>query len=354
MKHAVLTLDYELYGNGSGDVFKHVIEPTEAILKVLNEKNVKMTIFVEIVEFLRIKQEWDNGNNMGYSSNPYDAVVAQLQQAALDGHDIQLHIHPQWVNAKYENNKWHVDHTMWRLGEYDGDMIELLLWGKTELEKIMRPILPDYKCIALRAGGYNAQPSERIVLAMREIGLQVDSSIVPGAIEHGALSRYDYSLLPLNVDSWHVVDKLDSPQAKGEIFELPVTSFPVRRYRKYISKDRLSAIFRNRKSAIESYNSKTTDNENHSLFSTIFKKVKYFFEYENQTWDYCLFTKSLHRIFVERITSQKDRNIVTLVGHPKSYSGSSGLIYLIDSLSRNNSFITITQFLDNRLCGSEL
>ena len=29
MKNIILTLDYELYGNGSGNVFRHIIEPTE-------------------------------------------------------------------------------------------------------------------------------------------------------------------------------------------------------------------------------------------------------------------------------------------------------------------------------------
>ena len=29
MKNIILTLDYELYGNGSGDVFRHIIEPSE-------------------------------------------------------------------------------------------------------------------------------------------------------------------------------------------------------------------------------------------------------------------------------------------------------------------------------------
>ena len=34
MRTLFLTLDYELYGNGSGDVFHHIIEPTDRILKI--------------------------------------------------------------------------------------------------------------------------------------------------------------------------------------------------------------------------------------------------------------------------------------------------------------------------------
>ena len=348
MKHAVLTLDYELYGNGSGDVFKHVIEPTEAILKVLNEKNVKMTIFVEIVEFLRIKQEWDNGNNMGYSSNPYDAVVAQLQQAALDGHDIQLHIHPQWLEAKFLNGKWSVDYDMWRLGVYNGDMKELLSWAKVELETIVQEVIPNYHCVAFRAGGYNAQPSERIAKAMREVGLFIDSSMVPGAVERGALSHYDYSHLPVDKGYWFAQDCLDAPKEDGEIIEMPIVAFPVLRLRKYLSSERLKAIFQNRKSAFETYNAKTSEKGEREHRWGIWKKISYFFEYESQTWDYCLFTKSLHRLFMRKIEEQKDRNVVVLVGHPKSLINVEIIEYLLLQMLTNYSFTTLSKWASER------
>ena len=39
MRTLFLTLDYELYGNGSGDVFHHIIEPTDRILKIAEKYN---------------------------------------------------------------------------------------------------------------------------------------------------------------------------------------------------------------------------------------------------------------------------------------------------------------------------
>ena len=51
MKNIILTLDYELYGNGSGNVFRHIIEPTEKILSIAERYNVKITIFFEVIEY---------------------------------------------------------------------------------------------------------------------------------------------------------------------------------------------------------------------------------------------------------------------------------------------------------------
>jgi hypothetical protein len=113
----ILTLDYELWGDGSGNVFHQIIEPTNRILNICDENKIKITIFFEAIEYLKLKDEWEKGNSMGYDKNPIKAIEAQLQNAALNGHDIQLHIHPQWVNAKYVNDKWEVDFSNWRLGD---------------------------------------------------------------------------------------------------------------------------------------------------------------------------------------------------------------------------------------------
>lgn len=81
MKRLLLTLDYELYGDGSGDVFKHVVEPTNEIMALAEHYGVRITIMFEYLEYLRIKQEWDTGNKMGYNRNPVQAMENQLRDA---------------------------------------------------------------------------------------------------------------------------------------------------------------------------------------------------------------------------------------------------------------------------------
>ena len=342
MKKILLTLDYELYGNGSGNIYTHIIEPTQSILDIANRYHAKITFFVEVVELWRIEEEWQKGNRMGYKTNPINDIRKQLQEAYQQGHDVQLHIHPQWVDANYVDDKWIVDLDNWRLGGYckvgEYSLYNLLAKGKATLEEWIRPIDSTYTCIALRAGGYNIQPSSEIVSSMHVLGLKIDSSIFPGGKEIGALSNYDYSGINEDVQYWHVGDKLEE-FGNSEIIELPIVAFPIRRWKKFASIQRIKSLLRNRKSATDSFIAKTS----HAR-SSRWDKVKYFFQIEWQTWDYCLFSPHLHKHFLKQITRQQNREVFTLVGHPKGFTGKRGLEYLLSTTLNNYNLITIREF----------
>ena len=342
MKKILLTLDYELYGNGSGNIYKHIIEPTNHILEIANRYNAKLTFFVEIVEFWRIEEEWLKGNKMGYETNPVDDIRKQLQDACRLGHDVQLHIHPQWVDAKFVDGKWIVNLDEWRLGGYckvgDYSLQNLLIKGKATLEDWIRPVEPNYSCFALRAGGYNIQPSDEIVTAMKVAGLKIDSSIFPGGKEIGELSNYDYTNINDDLQYWYVGDRLEE-LGNSEIMELPIVAFPIRRWKKFASIDRIKSLLRNRKSAADSFLAKTSHYR-----SSSWDKVKYFFQIEWQTWDYCLFSSSMHRYFLKQIKGQQSRSVFTLVGHPKGFTGRRGLDYLLSATQEHYNFITVREF----------
>ena len=343
MKSLILTLDYELYGNGSGNIYTHIIEPTERILTLAGEYKAKITFFVEVVEFWRIEQEWLKGNTMGYSNNPIDDIRKQLQEARMQGHDIQLHIHPQWVDAEYRNGAWSVNLADWRLGGYDKQgeysLENLLVKGKATLEEWIKPVDTGYECIALRAGGYNIQPSGELVKAMQTAGLKIDSSIYPGGKETGTLSNYDYSSIAADKELWQTGNELEKEGASG-IYELPIVAFPIKRWKKFASIERIKSLFRNTKSTKETFKAKTSTKDGKK--SSKLDKIKYFFQDEWQTWDYCLFYVSLHNHFFKQIKKQNERTFFTLVGHPKSFVGDKGFKYLLRKSINNFHFKTIT------------
>ena len=345
MKSLILTLDYELYGNGSGDIYTHIIEPTERILTLTEKYKAKITFFVEVVEFWRIEEEWKKGNTMGYKNNPIDDIRAQLQDAHKQGHDIQLHIHPQWSDAEYKDGAWIVNLDNWRLGGYKKEgrysLINLLKEGKKTLEEWITPVDKEYKCIALRAGGYNIQPSQEIVKAMKEVGLKIDSSIYPGGKETGTLSNYDYSNIAKDKEFWQAGNELEKEGENG-IYELPIVAFPIKRWKKFASIERIKSLLKNRKSAKDSFEAKTSSGKGEK--SSKLDKIKYFFQDEWQTWDYCLFSTSLHNKFLKEIEKQCDRKVITLVGHPKGYMGGSGFKHLLNKASNNFKFKTINEF----------
>lgn len=340
-KRFIFTLDYELYGNGSGDVFKHIIEPTDKLLAIANQYGVKLTFFFEVIEYWKLKEEWENGNKMGYEKNPIEAMENQIRDAYRQGHDIQLHLHPQWVDARWESGKWIVNLDKWRLGGYDGtgeNSIEnLFKRGKQTLEEMLKPVNPKYECIAMRAGGYNIQPSEEIVKAMKATGIKVDSSIYPGGKETGILSNYDYSKIDPKKGFWHVGNQLEET-GDSQIMEIPIVAFPMIRLKKFLTWERVKGLLRNSQSAKESLEAKTSSSEKKS---GKWDKVKYFFEKEWQTWDYCLFSPSLHKDFLKKITMQ-NRDVFVLVGHPKSFTEGRGLEYLLKKTYKEYEYKTFT------------
>ena len=327
MKHLLLTLDYELYGDGSGGVFQHIIKPTNRIIEIVESHNAKITIFFEVIEYWRLKEQWEKGNNMGYANNPIYAIEEQLRIAYKKGHDIQLHLHPQWINAQWINGKWIVDNNYWRLSALsENEIVELFTKGKETIEGIIND--SNYHCHAVRAGGYNIQPSAAIIKAMRKCGLSADCSIYPGGYEQGSLSKYDYRKVPEVLGKWYCGDTLkEVAQGATDITELPIVAFPMLRLQKYLSLDRIRAIWRNRNSASKSFAAKTvTDGAGKK---SKFSKVAYFFRHEAQTWDFCLFSISMHRTYLKKISRQKERDIFVLVGHPKSFVTGKGMEYLL-------------------------
>lgn len=343
MKTFLLTLDYELYGNGSGDVFKHIIEPTDTILDIAEKYNARLTIFFEVIEYWKLKEEWEKGNKMGYRHNPIEAMENQIKEAYRRGHDVQLHLHPQWVDAIWTEEGWKVNLDKWRLGGYEGEgensLFHLLQRGKETIERIIAD--EEYHCTVLRAGGYNIQPSEEVIKAMKTVGLKADTSIYPGGKETGFLSQYDYTSICPSVGMWYCGKKLECiVEDRTEIMEFPIVAFPILRLNKYLSLDRIHSLLRNRKSAKDSFSAKTGGKS-----GGVLNKLKYFFQYESQTWDYCLFSKSMHRNFLYRISKQADRSVFTLVGHPKSFTNGEAFEYLLKRTRTEYSYLSMSQCL---------
>lgn len=344
----VLTLDYELYGDGTGDVFHHIIDPTEKILEICAKHNIKITVFFEILEYLKIKGQRDAGNLMGYAEDPVEAIEKQIKMMALSGHDVQLHVHPQWHNAIWDHDHWVVDFDNWRLGGFDssdGYTIESMLReGKAVLESLIKPVLPDYECIALRAGGYNVMPSEAVYDAMLSVGLKVDSSVFPGGYEVGNLSRYDYRGAATDLDYWPVRrEDFCQKATTGEVLEVPIFAIPQRRFWK-LSLSRVLSVVRSKRAA-RTHRSIGTQSK------SLFQKLSYMIGRESFTWDFCLFGMALHKRFFQKIfRDYRGREIFVLVGHPKGFvSGRDFEKMICYSKEKGFSFVTLKCAVANGL-----
>ena len=344
----ILTFDYELFGDGSGDLFSDVINPMQEILNICDAKEVKIKIFFEILEYLEIKKEWEKGNKMGYKDDPIIAMENQILNAYKNGHDIQLHIHPQWVDCKYEDGFWKLDMDNWRLGDYvtkNEVTLEVLLHlGKETLEKLIQRIDQGYSCIALRAGGYNIMPSDNVFKAMQKVGLLVDSSIFPGGNEDSNLSKFDYTKVPDTYDYWYA-DKSDlrlKSNNSNVILEMPIFALPILRIKKLLNINQIISRFIRK-------GTKMSANTHAKFKINKFSIIKYFFTKEAYTWDTTVFSENMHNSFFKYIKNnlKNKREHFVLIGHPKSLIKASVFILFFKSLNNYDfapKYLTITGF----------
>jgi hypothetical protein len=98
-RHLVITVAYEVFGNGTGDVRQHVVEPMERMARVADEFGLPITIFFEAEEYLAFARHADVLKQaLGY--DPAQLMREQCVALARRGHDLQLHLHPQWAGAE--------------------------------------------------------------------------------------------------------------------------------------------------------------------------------------------------------------------------------------------------------------
>jgi hypothetical protein len=227
----VLSLDYEIFGNGSGDVRRDMIEPTGRLLSLCNRYGAKVSIMLEVGEYWAMKEAEENGSlHLDYS--PSQEIERQIQSAARDGHDVQLHLHPWWIDARLENSRWRLHPEYKRVTDLPNPLgseadlhsvVGVLRKGKETLESLVRPIRPDYECLVYRAAMFWGQPSKALIEGLKKAALAADSSVICGLHEVDPVPT-DYRNAPADAGYWwtDAEDISRSGPAGEHIIEFPV------------------------------------------------------------------------------------------------------------------------------------
>lgn len=309
----VLTIDYELFGSGRGDIQKHLVGPTNRMLSVMDRHGVKATFFVEQLE---VKSIIDRGEHAPTHSREYkDAELLrnQIIQLVKEGHDIQLHLHPQWYGASFESAEWKLNFNWWRFSalpyrhQADGTpgRYDLLVEGKKYLEDLIRPTKPDYECIAFRAGGYNIGVDDVSGKALLESGFKIESSICPGFYSNSKLSKYDYTS---NLSS-HPFSFYDNG-VDHKVIELPLLTLHSSIVDR-ISLPRLYAKLMNSRFKSINYNNDFVEFEKAAPVDTR--------NNTNSNFDVCLSSRrQMHKFFQK--SKVESCELTLLIAHPKDYS----------------------------------
>jgi len=221
----ILTNDWELFGNGSGDFDRIQREPLRRLLAVVEEHRAKLTIMAEI------GQQW--AHRKLAESEPWALKVCTgweqaLQEAVGRGHDVQLHLHSQWLESRYDGERWTLDLAHWLNTSLPQDRLtQILIDGREYLERLLQPIEARYHCFAFRAGAFGIEPSARLLRALEDAGFVGDTSVVKGL--HHPEGFFDYRRAPSSYRPWIVSadDMLvPDPSRLDGLLELPVFSLP--------------------------------------------------------------------------------------------------------------------------------
>jgi hypothetical protein len=138
--HLVLTDDWELRGDGSGNMRAIQFDTMRGLCDVYERHGFRGSFNVEVMQQLAHLDRAASHPERATLASEWEAAV---QEAYRRGHDIQLHLHPQWRRAEYQGGSWRLDGA-WSLTAYDADEIKSMLRrSRTYLEQLLRPIDPD-------------------------------------------------------------------------------------------------------------------------------------------------------------------------------------------------------------------
>ena len=207
----IFTIDYEIYGNGTGGLRNLVYEPAERLRDIFQKRGARFVNFVEVAEFERIK---------ACETDPaIDLVTKQIQQLYQEGFEIGLHLHPQWFNARFEGGNWILDY-----GEYN-----LCTLPRARIAEIIERSLAflrhtvgrsDFTPLSFRAGNWLFQPTQTAASVLAEKGIKIDSSVFKGGLQH--IHDLDYRPALGNGYWWPFSRDVNIPDPSGSWIEIPV------------------------------------------------------------------------------------------------------------------------------------
>jgi hypothetical protein len=211
MIECIFTLDYELYGNGTGALKELVCEPAERLREIFRKWNARFVVFVEAAEFYQIETR---------QTDPAIVDVRkQIRKFYQEGIEIALHLHPQWCNARHESGKWILDYNEYNLCTLPRQRITEIVEQSLDY---LRGIVgrSDFTTLSFRAGNWLFQPTETAASVLAEKGIRIDSSVFKGGLQHN--NALDYRPALRNGYYWPFGCDVNKPDPMGQWIEAPI------------------------------------------------------------------------------------------------------------------------------------
>lgn len=228
----LVTLDYELFnGREGGTVQNCLIKPLDAFISIISRYNCHVTLFVDACFLLRLKELKDQ---MDFLKKDWDSISNQLRNLSKQGHSIQLHLHPQWLNANVKNGRWYSDLSLYKLSDLpNDDAVKLFNEGCGLIEEIT-----GVKPIAFRAGDYCVQTFQGLCSAFDKNGILIDSSVLRGKFSINEREWFDYRRIPREY-SYRFTKSVTDKDINGRFWEISIPTYAHSLIDIYLRKNKL-------------------------------------------------------------------------------------------------------------------
>lgn len=325
----VITLDYEVFlGIKTGTVKNNLIVPLNKLISQGDKFGVKFTLFVDATYLYMLKKLGKQYQNL---QNDFDEVSKHIKMLNDQGHDIELHIHPNWYFSSYNGTEWMLDTEHYKLSDLTLEEARIIFMASKEtLESIINK-----KVIAFRAGGFSAQPTQLLTTLMLENEISIDSSVYTGSYYNSPSQKYDYRNAPQK-GIYHFSEDICVDNQQGKFTEIPLSSFklsPVFYWKLAVTKLLKS---RKHKTFGDGLSVKTT---NESIIERLTR------------YSYAFATIDGYKIsYLPKMLKNKRKqgfDLFTIIGHPKLATPYS--IKMFASFCKNtfqeNEFITVRDLI---------
>jgi len=235
--YILYSADYELFlGGNYCDENEVLINPTNDLLNLSDKLNIPLTLFADVLSFLRYREQ----KLFAFPEN----AEHQLKDAIRRGHDVQAHVHPHWNVTQIEGRTYKIEGDYFLLGNLDADPEQLylkirtlLMTSKNYLNNILGQVNKNYTCIAFRAGGYGLQPNSAIIIkALHDSGFIIDSSVVPDFIFKSKVNEIDFSIVP-KMANYYLDADVGTPSKNNQgVFEIPIASCTFSIWQNFLSR----------------------------------------------------------------------------------------------------------------------
>jgi len=162
--------DWEIAGDGRFNVASHQYVPAAFLIKTCRRLGIKATFCVEVAQQLSFIKYEDDFPNLKLQRRLWEDSIHFIKSS---GFDIQLHIHPQWLDVTMEKGEF-ITGRNWNIATCEPESRrQLLEEARDYLLGVVQQVDSSARISAFKAGAWGLQPWRELVDDLRAIDIEV-------------------------------------------------------------------------------------------------------------------------------------------------------------------------------------